>query len=100
MLARILLIGSLCLFGATAARADATIPTKDIASARDNPLLKRYEGSFIVSYERLAFSDFKLPTAKLERTDTLDRANNYVFKPKTDLEVEGARTRSQAELME
>lgn len=93
MLGRILLIGSLCLFGATAVRADATIPTKDIAGARDNPLLKRYDGSFIVSYERLAFTDFKLPTAKLERTDTLDRSNNYVFKPKTELEVEGARSR-------
>jgi hypothetical protein len=33
------------LFGATTARADAVIPTKDIAGARDNALLKRYDGS-------------------------------------------------------
>jgi outer membrane protein OmpA-like peptidoglycan-associated protein len=79
-----------------AANADATIPTKDIANARDNPLLKRYDGSFIVGYERLAFTDFKLPLSKLERAgdNDRDRMNNQVYKPKKELEVEGARTRA------
>lgn len=83
------------LFGAIAAHADATIPTKDIAGARDNALLKRYSESFIVSYERLAFTDFKVPLSKLEKDgdDQRDRMNNQVFKPKKEIEVEGARTR-------
>ena len=74
------------LFGATAARADAVIPTKDIAGARDNALLKRYDGSFIVSYERLAFTDFKVPLSRLEKAgdDQRDRMNNQVFKPKKE----------------
>jgi outer membrane protein OmpA-like peptidoglycan-associated protein len=94
MLSRVLTIGLICLLGATSALADATIPTKDIAGARDNPLLQRYEGSFIVSYERLAFTDFKLPLSKLEPVDGLDRMNNHIFRPKQELEVEGARTRA------
>jgi outer membrane protein OmpA-like peptidoglycan-associated protein len=93
MLGRILTIGLLCLFGAHAACADATIPTKDIAGARDNALLKRYDGSFIVSYERLAFTDLKIPTSRLEPTADLDRANNHIHRPKSELDVEGARTR-------
>ena len=32
--------------------ADAKIPTRDIANARDNPLLRRYDGSFIVDYRK------------------------------------------------
>jgi OmpA-OmpF porin, OOP family len=35
--------------------ADATIPTSDKKGGKDNPLLKRYEGSFIVAYEYLVF---------------------------------------------
>ena len=61
-----------CLFSlvsATLAFGDATIPTKDIAGAKDNPLLKRYEGSFIVSYDRVAFTDFNVPLSPLEATD-------------------------------
>lgn len=83
------------LFGATTARADAVIPTKDIAGASDNARLKRYDGSFIVSYERLAFTDFKVPLSRLEKAgdDQRDRMNNQVFKPKEEIEIEGARTR-------
>jgi OOP family OmpA-OmpF porin len=94
MLTRLLITGFLLLASVTAAQADATIPNKDIANARDNPLLKRYDGSFIVSYERLAFTDFKVPLSKLEKAgDTRDRMNNQVYKPAKELEVEGARTR-------
>lgn len=90
-----ILAGAMMVFGAAVAHADATIPTKDIAGAKDNALLKRYEGSFIVSYERLAFTDFKLPLSKLVKGDdgARDRMNNRVFKPAKELEVEGARTR-------
>ncbi|MBN8973436.1 MAG: DUF4892 domain-containing protein [Rhizobiales bacterium] len=90
-----MLAGAMMMLGAAAAHADATIPTKDIAGAKDNALLKRYDGSFIVSYERLAFTDFKLPLSTLEKSgdDQRDRMNNQVYRPKQELEVEGARTR-------
>jgi outer membrane protein OmpA-like peptidoglycan-associated protein len=75
--------------------ADATIPNKDIPNARDNPLLKRYEGSFIVSYDRQAFTEFKVPLTNLVKIegDRRDRANNYLAQPTKELELEGARTR-------
>lgn len=73
--------------------ADATIPTKDIPGAKDSPLLKRYDGSFIVSYDRVAYTDFRLPLSKLELTPERDVSNNRAFRPKEQREVEGARTR-------
>lgn len=73
--------------------ANATIPNKDIAGAQDSPLLKRYDGSFIVSYERLSFTDFKVPLSMLEPTDRRDRKNNQLHLPKKEVELEGARTR-------
>lgn len=75
--------------------ADATIPTKDIPNARDNALLKRYEGSFIVSFDRQAFTDFKVPLSTLEKVegDRRDRMNNVLIRPKQEQELEGARTR-------
>lgn len=96
MLMRVLTAGLMFFAIVVAANADATIPTRDIPNARDNPMLKRYDGSFIVSYERLAFTDFKVPLSKLERAgdSDRDRMNNQVYKPKKELEVEGARTRA------
>lgn len=76
-----------------AAQADAILPTRDIAGARDNPLLKRYEGSFIVGYERKAFGEFRLPLAPLELTQATDHMNNRVHAPRRMLELEGAVTR-------
>ena len=76
-----------------AARADASVPTKDIAGAKDNPILKRYEGALIVSYSKVAFTDFKVPLSKLEVTDRRDTMNNRVFAPKQEQELEGPLTR-------
>ena len=81
-----------CLISAPAF-ADATIPSKDIPGAKDNALIKRYDGSFIVSYERQTYSDFRVPLSKLERTDGVDGMNNHIYLPKQKLEVEGAKTR-------
>jgi OOP family OmpA-OmpF porin len=86
----------IALAAATGALADATIPTRDIAGAKDSALLKRYDGSFIVSYERVAFTDFKLPLSRLEPVDSgtrRDASNNVVHLPKQEKELEGARTR-------
>jgi len=87
-------MGALLALGAhSAALAEATIPTKDIAGAKDNPLIKRYEGSFIVSYERESFTDFKVPLSTLELTDRRDSMNNKLYLPKKEMDLEGAKTR-------
>ncbi len=78
------------------ALADATIPTADIEGSADNALLKRYEGSFIVSFEHLDYTDFAVPTSALkpsEDPDARDAMNNHVFEPKSEIEVEGTLTR-------
>ena len=90
-----LFVGMLTLGGPTgmAVAADATLPTRDVAGAKDSPILKRYEGSLIVSYEREAFGQLKIPLSRLERTDKVDRMNNRQHLPKREKEVEGTRTR-------
>jgi OOP family OmpA-OmpF porin len=41
--------------------ADATIPKADKPGSKDHPLLKRYDGSFIVSYEHQSFTAKRSP---------------------------------------
>lgn len=72
------------------------MPTADIEGAADNALVKRYEGSFIVSYEKLAYTDFSLPLSPLKQSedpDAFDKNNNRVFAPEKKIEAEGALTR-------
>ena len=89
-----LVVGCLLTLASTAlAFADATIPTRDSPGAKDSPVLKRYDGSFIVSYERVAFTDFKVPLSSLEPVDKRDSSNNVLHLPKQQKEIEGARTR-------
>lgn len=76
--------------------ADATIPTSDIEGSADNPLLKRYDGAFIVSYEQSAYTDFTVPLSPLVASadpDARDTNNNRVYAPEQQHEVEGALTR-------
>jgi OOP family OmpA-OmpF porin len=75
--------------------ADATIPTADKKGAKDNPLLQRYEGSYIVAYEKKSFDEFVLPLSKLEQLpgDAKDTHNNRVYEPKQKKALEGERTR-------
>ncbi|MBA8877542.1 OmpA family protein [Phyllobacterium myrsinacearum] len=78
------------------AKADATTPTSDLAGSSDNAQIKRYDGSFIVSYEKFSYTDFSIPLAPLkasENTDARDVNNNIVFTPEKKLDVEGALTR-------
>lgn len=83
----------LCLFAAGAV-ADATVPTEDLAGVRDHPLLKRYEGSFIVSADQQAFDEFVLPLAPLkEDHERRDQHNNIWFAPAERLELEGRVSR-------
>src|SRR3954471_25092464 len=76
--------------------AEATIPTADIDGATDSQLLKRYEGSFIVSYEKFAYTDFAIPLSPLKPSadeNERDQMNNRVFRPDKQVELEGALTR-------
>ena len=78
------------------ALADATVPTADIEGASDSPLLKRYDGSYIVSYEQFSYTDFVVPLSPLQKStvqgDT-DEMNNRIHKPEKQLELEGQLTR-------
>src|SRR3990172_1077730 len=74
--------------------ADATIPTADKKGGKDNPLLKRYEGSFIVAYEYKSFDEFMLPLSRLEPLEgKRDSHNNRYYEPKEKKVLEGARIR-------
>jgi outer membrane protein OmpA-like peptidoglycan-associated protein len=75
-------------------RADATIPAADKAGAKDNPIMKRYQGSFIVGYEYKAFDEFSAPLSKLQAVPgQKDAHNNTVFEPKQKKHMEGSYTR-------
>ena len=73
----------------------ASIPTEDVKGSKDSPLLKRYEGSFIVSYDRKSFAEFTLPLSPLEPLVPAKRTqqNNRVFEPKKKKVLEGSHTR-------
>ena len=52
---------SCLVVGATVALAQLVkVPTADKSGAKDNPLLKRYEGSVIVSYQQQGFGELTL----------------------------------------
>ena len=72
----------------------AASPTVDRKGAKDNPLLKRYEGAFIVGYEQMRFAEFTLPLSALEEVpDKRDQKNNRLHEPKNRKALEGATTR-------
>ena len=74
--------------------AKASIPTKDIKGSRDNSILKRYEGSFIISYKQNGYDEFNMPLSKLERVKgKKDSHNNRYYEPKEKLNLEGKYTR-------
>ena len=87
------------LFGllfASAALADATIPKADISGAKDSPLVGRFAGSFIVSYDAKDFDEIKLPLGPLKEVADKGRRdvhNNHVFEPAQSKALEGKRTR-------
>ena len=54
----------------------ATIPVADKKGSKDSPLLKRYEGSYIVSQDEKSFAEFELPLSKLERVPGKKSGNN------------------------
>lgn len=74
--------------------AAVAIPTADRKGSRDNPLLKRYEGSLIVAYEHKKFDEFTLPLSKLEQVpEKRDGHNNRYHEPNNKKSLEGAHTK-------
>lgn len=73
----------------------ASIPTADKKGSRDSPLVKRYEGSFIVLQERKSFAEFVLPLSPIELVspEKLTQQRNRVFEPKKKKALEGVHTR-------
>ena len=85
-----------CLLFAGAAFADATVPKSDVAGAKDSPLVGRFAGSVVVSYNVRDFDEIKLPLAALKQVadkGRRDAHNNNVFEPGQSKALEGRRTR-------
>ncbi len=94
MLPRLALSLLLSILSLTAI-ADATVPTKDIAGAKDPPWLKRYEGSFIISYDHRGFDAVDFPASVLVKREPeqSDTYNNFVYGAKKVVKAEGEYTR-------
>lgn len=85
---------AMLMIGTATAALVATLPNVDKKGTRDSPLLKRYEGSYIVVQERKAFAEFTLPLSKLEPVKgEKTRQNNQRFEPKSTKALEGPYTR-------
>jgi len=76
--------------------ADAKIPTQDLKGSADPAGLGRYEGAFIVEYQKGAYDEVTLPLSVLEeaKPEQRDTMNNAVHAPKQKLDLEGKLTRT------
>lgn len=86
-----LLIGSAGL-----SYADATIPNADISGASDRPIIKRYEGSLIISYDSHAYAELQIPLSPLKPSPIQgerDARNNRVYHAERTQDVDGTLTR-------
>ena len=94
MVRTVVIAVALCSAVTFAQRPVASSPKADRTGAKDSPLLKRYEGSFIVFYERKGFGELTLPLSPLEAVPgKLTQQNNSVFEPKKKKALEGPYTR-------
>jgi OOP family OmpA-OmpF porin len=79
---------------ASAALAATALPTADLQGAKDSPIVGRYEGSLIVSYDHRDYDEFTMPLSALEPVkDKRDSHNNIYFEPKEKKTVEGEHWR-------
>lgn len=93
---RALTLAGVLALSAASALADATEPKADIDGAKDSALVRRYEGSFIVSYEKFSYTEFRVPLSPLKQSvdpEARDKSNNRVYAPDKLVELEGALTR-------
>lgn len=85
---------SAALFFCGVAGAKPTEPTADLPGSQDSPLLKRFQGSWIVSYERKSRGEFSLPLGPLQPVPgRKDSHNNHYFEPKLQKDLLGEYTR-------
>jgi OmpA-OmpF porin, OOP family len=85
----------LALMFATHALADAIVPKADVAGAKDSPLVGRFAGAYIVSFDAKDYDEIKLPLGALKPVadkDKRDAHNNIVFEPAQSKALEGKRT--------
>ena len=61
----------------------------DLPGSKDHPLLKRFRGSEIVSYEVKRFDTFELPTSTFKRYNLETKKREFAAEP---LKLEGSRT--------
>ncbi len=74
------------------ARADASIPTKDLPGGHDLSFLKRFEGSLIVAYKHKSYGRFTFPLSPLKATGKEE--NDILFyAPEKSKTLEGEYTR-------
>jgi outer membrane protein OmpA-like peptidoglycan-associated protein len=87
-----LLVGLLLVIAtASSGLANAVIPAADVKGSKDSPLLGRYKGSFIVSFDQKDYNEFTFPLSVLERVEgKRDNHNNHFFAPKQKKDLEGA----------
>ena len=90
-----ILLGALLALLPSLSFADATEPSKDLPGSSDPAWLKRFEGSFIISYEHRTFDAIDFPASKLvvdtsERRDSMN--NQLAIAPRT-VHAEGEYTR-------
>lgn len=90
-----ILLGGLLAATPHAGLADATNPTKDLAGASDPAWLKRFEGSFIISYDHRGFDAVAFPASKLvvDNGDRRDDMNNRLAIAPRTVHAEGDYTR-------
>lgn len=90
-----LFAGALIALASASAFADATVPTKDLPGSSDPAWLKRFEGSFIISYEHRGFDAVDFPASKLvvDNSERRDGMNNRLAIAPRTVHAEGDYTR-------
>jgi OmpA-OmpF porin, OOP family len=88
--ARAVLVGAITALGLSSVTSPAAAQLKDIRGARDNPIIKRYEGSVIIGYDFRKFNDYDLLLGPVLRTEP---GSKELVKPTKTEHVEGQTTR-------
>lgn len=86
------LLGLLLAVASPTLLADATNPSKDLPGASDPAWLKRFEGSFIISYEHRNYDGVTFPASKLvvdPNSDQRDAYNNRIASAPRSIHAEG-----------
>ena len=89
------LLGALLALLPSVSHADATEPSKDLPGASDPAWLKRFEGSFIISYDHRGFDAVEFPASKLvlDTSERRDDMNNQLAVAPRTVHAEGEYTR-------